>query len=61
MVNSLSAFKEATTTLTRNMYIRGYEAGVMKQGWRTFVNKYGGQFSKSKRKDIVLWYGRMLR
>jgi hypothetical protein len=28
MVNSLSAFKDATTTLTRNVYIRGYEGDV---------------------------------
>jgi hypothetical protein len=32
MVNSLSAFKEAATVLTRNMYWRGYEGNVIKHG-----------------------------
>lgn len=61
MVNSLTAFKEATSTLTRNMYMRGYDMKLMKHSWRSFMNKYGFYFSKMKRKDLAFWYWRMLK
>jgi hypothetical protein len=33
----------------------------MKHGWRTFMGKYGSQFPKCKRKDLVYWFWRMLQ
>ena len=61
MVNSLSAFKEAATALTQNMYMRGYDGNIMKRAWQSFMEKYGIIFSKTKRKDLGFWYWRMLK
>jgi hypothetical protein len=43
------------------MYRRGYDGRMMKQGWRTFMERNGEFFSKSKRKDLTYWFWRMLQ
>ena len=60
MVNSLSAFKKATTNLTRNMYIRGYRFGDIRNAWIQFMDKYGKSFSNKKQKDLRRWFVKMI-
>jgi anti-sigma28 factor (negative regulator of flagellin synthesis) len=62
MVNSLSAFKQATSNLTKNMATRGYNFKTIKTGWEHFMKKYkDNNFSKRKQRDLRHWYRRMVK
>jgi hypothetical protein len=62
MVNSLSAFKQATSNLTKNMATRGYNFKTIKTGWEHFMKKYKDNiFSKRKQRDLRHWYRRMVK
>ena len=59
MVNTLSAFKEATTALTKNMQFRGYEYNTISNAWVSFMKKFGDMFSHKKQKDLRRWFQKM--
>jgi len=42
------------------MYMRGYQGAMMKHSWKRFMENYGFQFSKTKRKDLAFWFLKML-
>ncbi len=62
MVNSIFAFKQAASSLTRNMYIRGNSMRDIKQAWSAFMLKYGRFFySLRKEQQLRNWFRRMVR
>ncbi len=61
MVNSIFAFKEAGSSLTRNMYLPGYSIQAATHAWAAFMmNSYPFHGNK---KEIHLrnWFKRMVR
>ncbi len=62
MVNSIFAFKQAGSSLTRNMYLRGYSIQAVTHAWTAFMNSYGDHFhSNKKERHLRSWFKRMVR